>query len=69
MLSEAFPTFDNVASLSVRFEVLLKVRYLFEALGAVEDGAQVGLLSCVCPHVVKEAFNALEEFTAMLLIT
>ena len=49
--------------------MLLKVRHLLKALLAVEDGAQIGLLSCVCPHVVKEAFNALEEFPTMLLIT
>lgn len=69
MLSQAFSTFDNIASLSVRVEVLLKVRHLLEALWAVEDRAQVGLLSCMSPHVVKEAFNALEEFPAMLFIT
>ena len=45
--------------------MLLKVRHLLEAFRAVEDGAQVRLLSCVSPHVVKQAFDALEEFSAI----
>jgi hypothetical protein len=65
MLPKAFATFDNNAILSVRVKVFLKVRYLLKAFQAVEDGAQVGLLSCVSPHVVKQAFNALEEFSAI----
>jgi hypothetical protein len=65
MLPKAFATFDNNAILSVRVKVFLKVRYLLKAFRAVEDGAQVGLLSCVSPHVVKQAFNALEEFSAI----
>lgn len=65
MLLKAFPTCDNNAILSVRIKVLLKVWHLLEAFRTVEDGAQVGLLSCVSPHVVKQAFNALEEFSAI----
>ena len=69
MIPKAFPTFDNIAILSVRVEVLLKIRHLLKAFRAVENWALVGLLSCVSPHVVKQAFNALEELPAILLIT
>jgi len=68
MFPKAFATFDNNAILSVRVKVLLKVRHLFEAFWAVEDRAQVGFLSCVSPHVVKQAFNALKEFSTISFI-
>jgi hypothetical protein len=49
-------------------KMFLEIGDLFEAFFAAKDGTGVGFLSGVCPHMIEQALDSLEELPTARLI-